>query len=191
MQLKPIPFTYDAWREVRALFPKLPDEARKPMEDRIAMYVHLDRSLTPPAERREALMHLHDLAEELHQGLSALDGETLMALIEVPQHSDDNDGVEERPLNYLLRGDRREISQLFTERQAQVAHLAIWLERAAKNVKRGRPGRDADSTIYRKEKAGEFPKHVLVGNKRAWPEHEIDAYIEGLITKRDATAEAA
>jgi predicted DNA-binding transcriptional regulator AlpA len=48
-----------------------------------------------------------------------------------------------------------------------------------------------DSTIYRKEKAGEFPKHVLVGNKRAWPEHEIDAYIEGLITKRDATSEAA
>jgi predicted DNA-binding transcriptional regulator AlpA len=48
-----------------------------------------------------------------------------------------------------------------------------------------------DSTIYRKEKTGEFPKHVLVGNKRAWPEHEIDAYIESLIAKRDATAEAA
>jgi hypothetical protein len=60
-------------------------------------------------------------------------------LIEVPQHPDDKD----QPLNYLLRGDRREISQLFTERQAQVANLKIWLERAAKNVKRGRPGRDA------------------------------------------------
>jgi hypothetical protein len=163
VQLKPIPFTYDEWREVRALFPKLPDEARKPMEDRIAMYVHLDRSLTPPAERREALMHLHDLAEELHQGLSALDGETLMALIEVPQHSDDNDGVEERPLNYLLRGDRREISQLFTERQAQVAHLAIWLERAAKNVKRGRPGRDAGGFEFLLEQCDLILQHYHAG----------------------------
>jgi hypothetical protein len=140
--VKPVPFTDDVWREVRALYPKLPDTARKPMEDRIAMYVHLDRSSTPPAERRDVLMDLHDLAEELRRGLAALDGETLMSLIEVPQHPD-NDGLEEQPLSYLLRGDRREISQLFTERQAQVAHLGIWLERAAKNVKRGRPGRDA------------------------------------------------
>jgi predicted DNA-binding transcriptional regulator AlpA len=48
-----------------------------------------------------------------------------------------------------------------------------------------------DTTIWRKEKAGEFPQHVIVGNKRAWVETEIDAYIEGLVAKRDATAEAA
>jgi hypothetical protein len=132
VQLKPVPFTDDVWREVRALYPKLPDEARKPLEDRIAMYVHLDQSSTASAERKKTLMHLRKLAEKLRLGLAALDGETLMALIEVPQYPDDNDGVEDQPLNYLLRGDQREISQLFTERQAQVAHLAIWLERAAK-----------------------------------------------------------
>jgi predicted DNA-binding transcriptional regulator AlpA len=48
-----------------------------------------------------------------------------------------------------------------------------------------------DTTIWRKEKAGEFPKHVLVGNKRAWVASEIDDYIANLIAKRDATAEAA
>jgi Prophage CP4-57 regulatory protein (AlpA) len=48
-------------------------------------------------------------------------------------------------------------------------------------------GIDLDSTtIWRKEKAGEFPKHVLVGNRRVWVETEIDAYIEGLVAKRDA-----
>jgi hypothetical protein len=48
-------------------------------------------------------------------------------------------------------------------------------------------GIDLDpTTIWRKEKAGEFPKHVLVGNRRAWVESEIDSYIEGLIANRDA-----
>jgi hypothetical protein len=163
VQLKPVPFTDDAWREVRALFPKLPDDARKPMEDRIAMYVHLDRSSAPPAERRDVLMDLHNLAEELHRGLAALDGETLMALIEVPQHPDDNGGLEDQPLNYLLRGDRREISQLLTERQAQVAHLAIWLERAAKSVKRGRPGRDAGGFEFLLERCDLILQHHGAG----------------------------
>jgi predicted DNA-binding transcriptional regulator AlpA len=48
-----------------------------------------------------------------------------------------------------------------------------------------------DTTIWRKTKSGEFPKHVIVGNKRAWVETEIDACIEGLVARRDATAEAA
>lgn len=48
-----------------------------------------------------------------------------------------------------------------------------------------------DTTIWRKTKSGEFPKHIIVGNRRAWVETEIDAYIEGLVAKRDATAEAA
>jgi predicted DNA-binding transcriptional regulator AlpA len=43
-----------------------------------------------------------------------------------------------------------------------------------------------DTTIWRKTKSGEFPKHIIVGNKRAWVETEIDAYIEGLVAKRDA-----
>jgi predicted DNA-binding transcriptional regulator AlpA len=48
-----------------------------------------------------------------------------------------------------------------------------------------------DTTLWRKEKAGEFPKHIIVGNRRAWVESEIDDYIANLIAKRDTTAEAA
>jgi predicted DNA-binding transcriptional regulator AlpA len=48
-----------------------------------------------------------------------------------------------------------------------------------------------DTTIWRKTRSGEFPKHVIVGNRRAWVETEIDTYIESLIAKRDATVEAA
>jgi prophage regulatory protein len=47
------------------------------------------------------------------------------------------------------------------------------------------------STLWRKIKSGEFPRPILVGNRHAWPEREIEAYIENLIAKRDATAVAA
>jgi predicted DNA-binding transcriptional regulator AlpA len=47
-----------------------------------------------------------------------------------------------------------------------------------------------DTSIWRKEKTGEFPKHVIVGNKRAWVESEVDQYIADLIAKRDATIHA-
>jgi hypothetical protein len=136
VQLKPVPFTDEVWREVRALFPNLPDEARKPMEDRIAMYVHLDRSSAPPAERRDVLMDLHGLAEQLLSGLTKLDGETLMALLQ------GNGKAESQPLTPSV-SPLRHMSQLFTERRAQLAHLSHWLQFAAKNVPRGRPGRDA------------------------------------------------
>jgi predicted DNA-binding transcriptional regulator AlpA len=48
-----------------------------------------------------------------------------------------------------------------------------------------------DSTIWRKMRAGEFPKAVIVGNRRSWVESEIDDYIANLIAKRDATSVAA
>jgi predicted DNA-binding transcriptional regulator AlpA len=52
-------------------------------------------------------------------------------------------------------------------------------------------GVDLDNTtIWRKEKAGEFPQHVIVGNKRAWLETEIDDYIANLVAKRDASIHA-
>jgi predicted DNA-binding transcriptional regulator AlpA len=47
------------------------------------------------------------------------------------------------------------------------------------------------ATLWRKVRDGQFPRPILVGNRHAWPEHEIDAYVETLIAKRDATAEAA
>ena len=46
---------------------------------------------------------------------------------------------------------------------------------------------DCKATIYRKIKAGRFPPPIYPGKSPAWPEHEIDAYIMGLIAKRDAS----
>jgi len=45
-----------------------------------------------------------------------------------------------------------------------------------------------DSTIWRKAKAGQFPKAVKIGNRRGWLEHEVDQYIESLIAARDVVA---
>ncbi len=39
--------------------------------------------------------------------------------------------------------------------------------------------------IWRQVKSGRFPKPVKVGDRNAWIESEIDAYIERLITERD------
>jgi hypothetical protein len=47
-----------------------------------------------------------------------------------------------------------------------------------------------DSTLWRKERAGKFPKHVMLGNRCAWLEHEIDAYLEALIAARDSRGAA-
>jgi predicted DNA-binding transcriptional regulator AlpA len=43
-----------------------------------------------------------------------------------------------------------------------------------------------DSTLWRKMRDGQFPKAVLIGNRRGWLEHEIDQYLENLIAKRDS-----
>jgi predicted DNA-binding transcriptional regulator AlpA len=45
-----------------------------------------------------------------------------------------------------------------------------------------------DSTIWRKAKAGQFPKAIKIGNRRGWVEAEVDAYLEDLIAKRDTAA---
>jgi prophage regulatory protein len=42
------------------------------------------------------------------------------------------------------------------------------------------------ATIWRKLKAGEFPRPVKIGNRLAWVEREIDEYIAGLVAKRDS-----
>ncbi|HXB77795.1 MAG TPA: AlpA family phage regulatory protein [Bradyrhizobium sp.] len=44
------------------------------------------------------------------------------------------------------------------------------------------------ATIWRKLKAGEFPRPVKVGNRLAWVETEIDDYIKTLIAARDVEA---
>jgi predicted DNA-binding transcriptional regulator AlpA len=43
-----------------------------------------------------------------------------------------------------------------------------------------------NTTIWRKERDGQFPKHILIGNRRAWIEHEIDAWLAALIRARDS-----
>ena len=40
-------------------------------------------------------------------------------------------------------------------------------------------------SIWRLEKVGRFPKHVIVGNRKAWAEDEIDAYQRDLLAARD------
>ena len=47
--------------------------------------------------------------------------------------------------------------------------------------------KDSKATIYRKVKARKFPTPVHPGKSPAWPEHEIDAYILGLIAQRDSS----
>ena len=47
-----------------------------------------------------------------------------------------------------------------------------------------------NSTLWRKTKAGKFPKPVRVGNRNGWLENEIDEYVESLIAERDAGAGA-
>jgi predicted DNA-binding transcriptional regulator AlpA len=39
--------------------------------------------------------------------------------------------------------------------------------------------------LWRLVKVGKFPRQVKIGDKNFWPEHEIDAFIESLIAKRD------
>jgi predicted DNA-binding transcriptional regulator AlpA len=56
---------------------------------------------------------------------------------------------------------------------------------------RARCIKDSKPTIYRKIKAGKFPAPVYPGKSPAWPEHEIDAHILGLIAQRDASVEVA
>lgn len=47
------------------------------------------------------------------------------------------------------------------------------------------------SEVYRRVQAGTFPAPTKLGERAsAWPEHEVTAYIAGLIAKRDAKAAA-
>ena len=58
--------------------------------------------------------------------------------------------------------------------------LLGWDDLKQRGIKYSRP------TLYRKIAAGKFPRPVYAGKSPAWPEHEIDAYILGLIAQRDA-----
>lgn len=50
----------------------------------------------------------------------------------------------------------------------------------------------SDAQIYRKIKDGSFPRPVRLGKNRvAWPENEIDDWINACITARDPAPEAA
>jgi predicted DNA-binding transcriptional regulator AlpA len=44
---------------------------------------------------------------------------------------------------------------------------------------------DSRQTVWRKVKRGVFPAPVKHGSRNAWPEHEIDQYIESLVAERD------
>jgi len=45
-------------------------------------------------------------------------------------------------------------------------------------------------SLWRMVKAGRFPKPVKIGNENAWPEPEIDRYLEDLMAARDVAKAA-
>jgi prophage regulatory protein len=42
-----------------------------------------------------------------------------------------------------------------------------------------------NSTIWRKTKAGKFPKPVKIGNRNGWVDSEINEWVQGLVAERD------
>ena len=50
--------------------------------------------------------------------------------------------------------------------------------------KKGIP--DSDTTIWRKIKAGQFPKPLKMGRRNCWVEEEIDQHIKSKLVERDA-----
>jgi len=45
--------------------------------------------------------------------------------------------------------------------------------------------KSSKTKIWRQVKSGQFPRPVKIGDRNAWVESEIDAYIEALIANRD------
>jgi predicted DNA-binding transcriptional regulator AlpA len=46
--------------------------------------------------------------------------------------------------------------------------------------------KDSDTTIWRKIKAGQFPKPLKMGRRNCWVEEEIDQHIQSKLVERDA-----
>lgn len=107
MHLTPAPLSDDEWREVQALYPSLPDQARRPLEDRVALSAHFikARQSSGPAETRRKLAHLSELADELSRGLAeaAIDDETISAIVSVGA-SDPSRGSTRRGLPDIVVG---------------------------------------------------------------------------------------
>ena len=47
-------------------------------------------------------------------------------------------------------------------------------------------GLGSRSSIYLRMERGDFPRPVKIGRLNGWPEHEIDAWIETLMSARSA-----
>jgi predicted DNA-binding transcriptional regulator AlpA len=67
-------------------------------------------------------------------------------------------------------------------RQQMPVRLLGWEELRAKGITSSKP------TIYRRIKAGQFPKPVYPGKSPAWVESEVDAHLLSLIAQRDGGA---
>jgi predicted DNA-binding transcriptional regulator AlpA len=63
--------------------------------------------------------------------------------------------------------------------QTQVRLLG-WDDLRAKGIKDSKP------TIYRKIKAGRFPRPIYPGKSPAWVESEVDSHLLSLIAQRDS-----
>jgi predicted DNA-binding transcriptional regulator AlpA len=64
---------------------------------------------------------------------------------------------------------------LITSNSTASVRLLSWEDLRERGIKDSKP------TIYRRLKAGKFPRPVYAGKSPSWAEHEIDAYIRDLI----------
>jgi hypothetical protein len=158
VHLIPNPLSDDEWREAQALYPNLPDQARRPLEDRVALSAHFikTRQSSGPAETRRKLAHLRELADELSRELAeaAADDDTMMAIVSVGA-SDPSRGSTPRSDALSLLGQRQE----------QVSSLSRWMQAAADGleaVKRG-PNPDAENLKWLVQQCDYFLQHHGAG----------------------------
>jgi hypothetical protein len=158
VDLIPAPLSDDEWREVQALYPSLPDQARRPLEDRVALSAHFirTRQSSGPAETRRKLTRLHELADELSRALAeaAADADTMMAIVSVGA-SDPSRGST----------PRRDALSLLGQRQEQVSTLSRWLQAAADRLEVIKPGPnpDVENLEFLVQQCDYFLQHHGVG----------------------------
>jgi predicted DNA-binding transcriptional regulator AlpA len=80
----------------------------------------------------------------------------------------------------MVRQKRKDDGMNLNEARQKPVRLLSWDDLQERGIKDSKP------TIYRKIKAGKFPKPVYPGKSPAWPEPEIDAHMLSLIAQRDA-----
>jgi hypothetical protein len=79
----PTPLSSAQWQAVKACYRDMPDEARKPIEDRVMICAHSirERITLKPAATRDELMQLHDAARQLADKMAAISDDARNTLV--------------------------------------------------------------------------------------------------------------